>query len=247
MESFVSEAIIMRIREFGESDLIVTFFTPERGKLKGVARGGRKSRKRFANCLDLFCHAKLEYEEKRKSDLHSLNSCKLIHAFPGLRSDFTSLALASYLVELTDILFPQDVVAPEMFGLLCRGLFSLDGGMRPDLLRIGFESFAIALGGYKIDLDRCCGCGRSYTGAGTAVFVPEKGCIACLKCEKVSRVSPPLDPEAVRALRLLQCGPWQDADPMLLTDDLIGQIKTVLKQHIEYRVGKRLGSAKFLE
>ncbi|MBW2206889.1 MAG: recombination protein O N-terminal domain-containing protein, partial [Deltaproteobacteria bacterium] len=49
MKIHISPAIIMRIREFGEADLFVTFFTPDRGRLKGVAKGARRSRKRFVN------------------------------------------------------------------------------------------------------------------------------------------------------------------------------------------------------
>ena len=65
METYLSQAIIMRIREFGESDLLVTFFTPDKGQLKGVAKGARKSRKRFVNCLDVFSLVNLEYGLKR--------------------------------------------------------------------------------------------------------------------------------------------------------------------------------------
>ena len=118
MNAHVSPSIIMRIKEFGESDLLVTFFTSDRGRLKGIAKGARMSRRRFANCLDLFCLTNLEYELKRKGDLHFLHSCKLINGFPGVRDDFSSLSLASYMIELTEIPFPLGVVDQNMFGLL---------------------------------------------------------------------------------------------------------------------------------
>jgi DNA repair protein RecO (recombination protein O) len=120
MAIHISPAIIMRIREFGESDLMVTFFTPERGRLKGVAKGARRSKRRFSNCLDLFCLTSLEYELKRKGDLYFLHSCKLIDGFQGVRSDFSALALACYMIELTETLFPLGVVDPNMFELLKR-------------------------------------------------------------------------------------------------------------------------------
>jgi DNA repair protein RecO (recombination protein O) len=59
MKTYTSHAIIMRTKEFGETDLLVTFFTQDKGRLKGIAKGARKSRKRFVNCLDVFCHAEL--------------------------------------------------------------------------------------------------------------------------------------------------------------------------------------------
>jgi DNA repair protein RecO (recombination protein O) len=247
MNAHISPAIIMRIKEFGESDLLVTFFTDDSGRLKGVAKGGRKSRKRFANCLDLFCLANLEYELKKKGDLHFLHSCKLVHPFPGLRSDFTSLSLASYMIELTEVLFPLSVTDKEIFGLLKDGFLALDGGGRTDILRILFEAKAMALGGYKMNLEKCCVCGRPYAGEGRAVFKRNKGCIACLKCEQESKLTPALGPNTVKALSLIQSTPWGEAEGMNLNDEMIQEIKQVLKLHMEYRIGRRLKSAEYLD
>jgi DNA repair protein RecO (recombination protein O) len=246
MNAHISPAIIMRIKEFGESDLLVTFFTSDRGRLKGVAKGGRKSQKRFANCLDLFCLANLEYELKRRGDLHFLHSCKLVHAFPGLRSDFTSLSLASYIIELAEILFPLGVTDKEMFELLKDAFLALNEGGKTDVLRILFEAKAMALGGYKINLDKCCGCGRPYAGEGRAVFNRSKGCIACLKCEQESKLSPALSPESIKALDIIQTSPWSQTKDLDLNDELIREIKPVLKLHMEYRIGRRLKTAEFL-
>jgi len=237
----------MRIKEFGESDLLVTFFTSDRGRLKGVAKGGRKSRKRFANCLDLFCLANLEYELKRKGDLHFLHSCKLVHAFPGLRSDFTSLSLASYMIELTEILFPLGVTDKEMFELLQNAFLSLNEAGKADILRILFEAKAMALGGYKINFDKCCGCGRPYAGEGKAVFKSSKGGIACLKCEQESGFSPALSPASIKALILIQSTPWSRAEVSGLNSEMIHEIKPVLKLHMEYRIGRRLKTSEYLD
>ena len=247
MNVHISPAIIMRIKEFGESDLLVTFFTSDSGRLKGVAKGGRKSQKRFSNCLDLFCLANLEYELKRKGDLHFLHSCKLVHAFPGLRSDFTSLSLASYMIELTEILFPLSVTDKEMFELLKNAFLALNEGGKTDILRILFEAKAMALGGYKINLEKCCGCGRFYAGEGRTVFKRSKGGIACLKCEKESKLSPGLSPDSVKALKVIQSTPWNQAKASDLTDEMILEIKPVLKLHMEYRIGRRLKTAEYLD
>jgi DNA repair protein RecO (recombination protein O) len=247
MEAHISHAIIMRIREFGESDLLVHFFTPDKGRLKGVAKGGRKSRKRFANCLDLFCLTKLEYGPKRDGDLHLLNSCKLVHAYPGIRSDFSSLSLASYMIELTEILFPQNVADRGMFDLLKDSFIRLNEGMRTDVVRIVFETRAMALGGYGINFERCCHCGRPYTGAGRAVFKQTKGGIACLNCERESGLFPGMGSEAVKAMMKIQSGPLNRMEDIHLSEEAIGEIRPVLKLHIEYRIGQRLRSAKYLE
>jgi len=247
MTTHISHAIIMRTWEFGETDLVVSFFTSDKGRLKGVAKGGRKSRKRFANCLDLFSFVKLEYELKRGRELYFLHSGKLVHAFPGIRSDFSSLSLASYMIELTDILFPVGVVAKRMFELLNVSFFALSEDNNTDQLRILFECKAMALGGYRINLDRCCDCGRLYAGEGRAAFKQRKGGIACLKCEQESKLSPGLGRATVKALKVIQSTPWDKAQALDLTNEMICEIKPVLKLHIEYRTGQRLKTAEYLD
>ena len=247
MNTHVSPSIIMRIKEFGESDLLVTFFTSDKGKLKGVAKGARRSRRRFANCLDLFCLTNLEYELKRRGDLHFLHSCKLINGFPGVRDDFSSLSLASYMIELTEILFPVGVVDQNMFELLKSSFLALDGGKRKDMLRIYFEARAMTLGGYRTDLEKCCSCGRIYAGEGRAVFKRSKGGIACLKCGQESVHSPGLSPDSVKKLKIMQSSKWETVETLPLNGEATHEIGRVLKLHIEYRIGRRLKTAEYLE
>ncbi|MFO7599341.1 MAG: DNA repair protein RecO [Candidatus Desulfacyla sp.] len=247
MTLHISPAIIMRTWEFGESDLMVSFFTAEEGRLKGVAKGARKSRQRFANCLDLFCLTRLEYERRREEGLFFLHSGRLIDAFPGLRSGFSSLSLASYMIELTEILFPAGVAARRMFELLHAAFSALDAERQIDAFRILFEAKAMALGGYGIDLSRCCVCGRTYQGEGRAVFKQGSGGIACLKCGQESVRWPGLGPVTARALNEIQSTAWDTSQALGLSAEMIRETKPVLKRHIEYRIGQRLKSAEYLD
>ncbi len=247
MGAQISPAIILRIREFGESDLIIGFFTPHKGRLKGVAKGARRSRRRFSNCLDLFCLTNLEYESKRKGDLYFIHSCKLVHAFPEVRSDFFSLTLASYMTELTETLFPVAVEDQKMFELLKDSFYAINKGTRRDVLRIFFEARAMALGGYEIDLGNCCICGRPYTGAGDAIFEPQRGGIACLNCSRESSMTPLLGPGSVRSLRMMQSFGLENLEAIHLTDEMVSGIKEVNRLHIDYWLGQRLKTAHYLE
>jgi DNA repair protein RecO (recombination protein O) len=189
----------------------------------------------------------VEYELKGKSDFYFFHSCKLIDPFSGIRSDFTSLSLASYMTELTEILFPLGVADQNMFELLKDSFHAISEGKRNDVLRILFEARAMTLGGYGIDFDKCCNCKRPYRGEGRAVFKQSKGGIACLKCEKESRHSLDLSPDAVKGLKVLQSIPCSKVNALTLTHEAVQEIKPVLKSHIEYRIGQRLKTANFLE
>ena len=237
----------MRIREFGETDLLVTFFTAEKGQLKGVAKGARKSRKRFVNCLDVFSLVNLEYGLKREGGLYFLHSGRLLNGYGGLRKDFSCVAVASYMIELTEALFPPGVADTEMFDLLKASLETLARGGSGEKTAVVFEARAMALGGYGINLEKCCMCKRPYAGQGMAVFKPELGAIACLNCARGSARSPLMGPESVKIFSMLQSGPWETLWDVHLEETMIHEIRPVLKLHREYRLERRLKTAKYVE
>jgi DNA repair protein RecO (recombination protein O) len=247
MKTYTSRSIIMRTKEFGETDLLVTFFTQDKGRLKGVAKGARKSRKRFVNCLDSFSLVELEYSLRRDGDLYFLHSGKLINGYPGLRSDFASLSKASYMVELTEILFPWGVADLKMFELLEMSLEALAKGDKSDTVPIVFEVRAMALGGYGYSFDKCSICGRPYKGEGRAVFKLEKGRIACLKCQQETAVSPGLSPQSVKTIKSMQAEPLTKLMALKLSEETIAEIKPILKLHRDYHLGQRPKTANYLD
>jgi len=246
MKTYTSQAIIMHTKEFGETDLLVTFFTPDKGRLKGIAKGAQKSRKRFVNCLDVFCLAELDYSLKREGGLYFLNSGKLINAYPGIRSDFTILGKASYMVELTEILFPWGVADRNMFELLKGALDALADVDNVDIIPFIFEIKAMTLGGYGINLEKCSICGRPYRGEGRAVFKRDKGGIACLKCHQESAISPGVDPQTVEMIKLMQAHSLSSLLKLHLTEEIGKELKPVLKLHREYHLGQRPRTAAYL-
>ena len=247
MKTYTSQAIIMRTTEFAESDLLVTFFTQDKGRLRGIAKGARKSRKRFVNCLDVFSLAELEYSLKREGSLYFLNSGRLINAYPGIRSDFTILSRASYMVELTEILFPWGVADRKMFELLKGSLDALAEMEKGDIIPLIFEIKAMTLGGYAINFDRCTICGRPYKGEGRAVFRRDKGGIACLKCQQETAISPGLDPQAVEIINVMKTQPLKSLMKLQMKEEMGKEIKPVLKLHREYHLGQRPKTTTYLE
>ena len=236
----------MRTKELGETDLLVMFFCPDKGRIKGIAKGARNSRKRFANCFDAFCLVDLQFSLKRSGDLYLLNSGKLINAFPGIRSDFTSLSYASYMVELTEILFPWGMGDRKMFELLRESLDAISSGGQTEAITMLFEIRAMTLGGYGINLERCCTCGRDYKGEGKAVFKREKGGIACQKCQEETALTPGIKPRTVKMIQLMQTNPFHSLMRLEFTDEDMKELGPVLKLHREYHLGQRPKTACYL-
>jgi DNA repair protein RecO (recombination protein O) len=247
MTAQISPAIIMRVREIRESDLLVIFFARDKGLMRGVAKGAKRSLKRFVNCFETFSLVNLEYETGPEDKPCFLHSGKLQHAFQGLRTDFSTLSRASYMVELTELLFPAGICEPRMFDLLKGSLNALSEGGCSPRIPLAFELRALALGGYRINLEKCCLCGRIYRGEGLAVFIPERGAVACLKCRRPSAIHPPMGPGTVKALARLQAGSLCESTPQELTASVLDEISGILKLHREHRLEQKLRTTKYME
>ena len=243
MEPKKSEAIILRTKDFGESDLLVTLFSSLSGNLKGVAKGARRSSKRFVNSLNIFSLVNAEFRERRSGDLVWLDSCELIDGFPGIRSDYDLLLKASYMVEMTEILFPLNVPSFEMFQLLRFALGSISNRENTEETMIIFQARAMKIGGFGINVSKCGLCGRPYRGEGRALFHPPSGSIVCTGCEKESALTPGMGPNTVHVLTQVQS---PDLPLLQCNEDIVSELKRVLMAHIEYHLGKRLKSAKYL-
>jgi DNA repair protein RecO (recombination protein O) len=90
--------------------------------LKTVAKGARQARSRFAGRLDLFFECEIQFGRSRKSELHALREAELRETFDGLRREYPRVALASYFVELIELVTEPEHAVPELFDLFRRGL-----------------------------------------------------------------------------------------------------------------------------
>ncbi len=246
MQTELSPAVILRTIPYGESDLLVFFFTPGKGRLKGIAKGARRSRKRFVNCLDVFSLVRLEFTTRRTGEFHLIQSGKLVNGFPGLRKDFATLSHASYMVELTEVLFPAGVSDPDVFELLAGSLDRLSAGSGRDSTCMVFELRAMALGGFGLDFEACSVCGRAYRNEGRAVFTCESGGVACLGCRSETAQRPGIGPETVRVIRRVQSGPWEALQEVKVPEEIIAELRPVLRIHREYRLERELRTARYI-
>lgn len=185
--------------------------------------------------------------ERRASDLVWLESCELVDGFPGIRSDYHLLYKASYMIEMTETLFPLNVPSPEMFQLLRFSLGALSEKRDTEALLIAFQARAMKIGGFSINLSKCSLCGRLYRGKGRALFNPPGGTIVCLGCETESRLTPGMEPKTVSILGQLQSSDLSLSDVIRSDEDIVNELKVVLRVHSEHCFGKRLKSSKYLD
>jgi DNA repair protein RecO (recombination protein O) len=185
-----SQAIVLRKVGYGEADLILTLIGRDLGVLSALARGARRSRRRFGAALELFTVSSVQLRSHR-SELWTLSSAETTASFAHLARDMASLAHASYGTELVRELSAPEQPEPAVFDLLVDLYRALSGrGARADVLR-AFELALLATIGLAPTLDACAACGRSGAGAldRGALLDPARGGAICSSCAPSSRAA----------------------------------------------------------
>ena len=118
MPARVSETYVLRTYPFREADLIVSFFTRDQGKLRGVARRARKPKSNFGSGLERLSLVNLSYSQKETRELVNLNSCDLLQSQFDLLSDFDATVALDYIAEVSEQLLPPHEPNERFFRLL---------------------------------------------------------------------------------------------------------------------------------
>jgi DNA repair protein RecO (recombination protein O) len=227
--------------DYGERDRVATLLSRERGKLSAFARGARSSQRRFGGALEPFNLLSVELTE-RGGDLWSLESASVERAFGAVRGDLARIACASYAVELSRELVRDAEPHEDLFDRLAAYLERIDAApAQPWDLR-AFELDALRSAGLMPSLDGCARCGRP-AGDGSARFDPAQGGVLCASCGPLAGPGGlEMGGEALVALRRLQRGEPAGAPP-----PVAAEARSLLGAYVEYHLGKRLHSRRFLD
>jgi DNA repair protein RecO (recombination protein O) len=202
METRRCEAIVLGAMDYREADRIVTLFTLEHGKLRGIAPGAKRSVRRFAGVCEPF--ARLHLQVALREGLSRVQGADLVTVFPGIRRELVKIAHGGYACELTDQLLPEGVPNPRLFRLLAAYLEHLDGAPFDPSDRRFFEMNLLNILGYRPALDQCVACGAELAGEGQLRFSVAAGGILCSHCGRDGR---PVEPFTVILLgRTLRIG-----------------------------------------
>ena len=162
MEIISSRAIVLKLLDYRESDRLVTLFTLEHGRLSGIARGSRRSVKRFGGALELF--AVLNVQIKLRNALSELTEADIVTIHSGIRGDLDRIAHAAYATELIASLTPEAMPNPRLFRLISAYLDHLDRNPATSSDRRFFEINLLNILGYRPSLDSCSRCGTVLRG-----------------------------------------------------------------------------------
>ena len=154
--SYKSEGIILRRYALGEADRILSILTPDRGKVRAVAKGVRRPKSRLGGNLDLT--NLIDFSAARGRDLDVVSEAQVKDHHPAVLSDLSRLSFALYICELADSFAPEDMAGPRLFRLVKTTLDALARAPDPWLLARWFETRLLDVSGFMPRLDDCVEC-----------------------------------------------------------------------------------------
>lgn len=159
-----SEAIVLRTYPLREADLLVTLFTRIEGKVRGVARSAKKSRKRFGGALEPLTFVRAFYEDRERVELARLDACEVLESPLADEVGYPRATALAHVAELLDELLPDREANDAVFRLTLSVLGSLRG---PDIWMpvTYFELWMTRLVGFLPDFSECTACGRALNGS----------------------------------------------------------------------------------
>jgi DNA repair protein RecO (recombination protein O) len=242
-----SEAIVLRSYPLREADLLVTFFTRAEGKVRGVARSAKKSKRRFGGALEPLTYVRAFYDVRERQELARLDSCEVLESPMASEVSYARAVALGHIAELLDELLPDREANDAIFRLTLSVLHALaprTTGPEIWMPITYFELWLTRLVGFLPELTECTVCGRNLNGS-RAYFHALADGLMCpddkrLASSEISAESRALAAHMFRApVESFAAIPW----PKSQAADLRKFLIQILQRHLE----KKLVTAGMLE
>lgn len=238
-----TRAIVLKRRDQGEADRVITVFTPDLGKRTYLARGVRKPASRKAGHLEPFTHVALLLAQSRTWDL--ITQAETVHSFRRLSENLDRAAYGFYVAELIDAFTEEEDVHAEIFDLLLLALERLEQSEQLDLTARWFELTLLRLSGYQPELFRCVQCGQPLQPV-TNYFSAERGGVLCPQHGEGQRDCQPVDVGTLKVLRYIASQPYAALMQLNLTPTRLRDVEKLLATYLRFHLERRLRSPDFI-
>jgi len=242
-------AVVLKVSDLGESDKIVTFYSRQVGKVAGIAKGAKKSKKRFSNKLEIFSLLDVLYDDRSRSGLVRIVEAELLSPFISLRENYDRYVGAALACELI-YYWSRDYDADRnIFNLLIWALQSIDSGKSSRVVQIFFQIKLYTLLGYKLHLSGCIKCGIAEQAGKPYVFHPGRHGLLCRKCcpSPISREMVPLSMNTIKLLQHAQGLPMEKLERLRFSDASIREALLLFKTYCQYLLQREIVAWNFLE
>jgi len=243
--SYRTAALILRRRNLGEADRLLTLLTRDHGKVDAVAKGARKPTSRKTGHVELYTRADVLIAKGR--DLDVLVQADLQEPYLPLREDLTRGAYANYVVELLDrFTYGGDVEQGELFDLLDATFARLS--QTEDLRRVVryYEVHLLDAVGFRPELSECVITREPLEPVDQYFSYSEGGAVSPGSQHLAGGVVM-LPLSALKILRHFQRSPYDYVASLAIPDAVHAELERIMLGYLQYLLEKRLQSAAFIE
>ncbi len=243
-----THVIVLRRRNFGEADRILTVYTPDRGKQEIIARGIRKTTSRKAGHMEVFAHASILTAKGRTWDI--VTEASTVESYRYLRQDLDQISRANYVCELLDRFTEMDDDNRPLWDLLTGMLRTLDSiaegsDIDANLLLRWFELRLLNLTGFQPQLFNCIQCGAEIQPERNSIDL-QAGGVLCPTCGPRFPAAEAVTIEVLKVMRHLQRSNWDDVSRLRLDEYLLRSVESLLQRYLVIVLERRLVSVDFI-
>ncbi len=243
-QTIVTPATVLRRVNYAEADVVVTLLGSETGRVSALARGARKSSRRFAGGLGMAATGEARMRERAGSELMVLESFEVRDDRAGLATDLAKTAHAAYAIELCDRLCPPRQAEKAVFAWLDEFLTRLNAGpASAERLRV-FELGLLRGLGIGPSLDRCVVCNRDDLEEEDVRWHADRGGVVCRNCSGRGDL---MSGNTRRTLQQLATTSLADAQSLFLDRDVGAGCRRAVVGLLREHVRGPLRSLDFIE
>ena len=251
MTHFSTPAIVLRRRDYGDADLILTVLTRDQGVRTLIAKSAKKSTRRFPGILEPFADLQIVCRQGRgQSGMAVLEEASLSRDFGRARSDILKTAYASYWAELIALWLEDGQARPDIYRLLNFVLTGLgrceDSGA---LLSLLFQMRFIGQEGLRPILERCTGCLTAIEQIAQQSFCIDlsRGGIVCQQCPgPETHKHLVLGKGTLKQLLWMARGDLEKALRVRFSPQALAEATLFLEAFVPYHIGRMPKSLAFL-
>jgi DNA repair protein RecO (recombination protein O) len=242
-------AIVLKVNDLGESDKIVTFYSMQAGKIAGVAKGAKRSKKRFSNKLEIFSLLDVMYNAlEDRAGLVRIVEAELLAPFMSLREDYERYVNAALVCELI-YYWSRDYDADKnIFHILHWALQGIDRGSTPLMVQIFFQVKLYTLLGYRLHLSGCIKCQNGEQSGVPYAFHAGRHGLLCRNCYSalIGREMVPLSLNTIKLLQHAQELPLEKLERLRFSDVSVREALQLFRVYGQYLLQREIAAWNFL-
>ncbi|CFY00653.1 Recombination protein O, RecO [Syntrophomonas zehnderi OL-4] len=232
---YQSRGVILKSRDFKDSDKLLSIFTEKDGKVKAIAKGVKKPKSSLRSCVQPFCHSFLYLNRGREMDL--ITQGRLLDFYGNSRQDLERALHCLYLMELLDKSLLEHVPLPGLYHTLINVLKAInEQELNPLYIRY-FETQLLVHLGYQPVLRHCVKCGQQLDKK--IFFDLAEGGLTCLSCSRENEYQMVFSGETLGLLRFMTEGNLQAVNRIKASPAGLKQLELFLEKYLEYHLDRR--------